>query len=115
MWDAEVHGHGLAMPLGTLGTVLSLAQKLPLYHMFCQLPSDEAAGVGAGGGEWGAVYKSRPEQERRYQCEKGKAGVAAPTGTETSQATSLCKAGPRSPWNISGGSWGSKGGMPKWL
>ena len=72
-------------------------------------------GWGAGGGEWGAVYKSRPEQERRYQYEKGTAGVAAPTGTESSQATSLCKAGPRSPWNISGGSWGSKGGMPKWL
>jgi len=66
VWDAEVHGHGPAMPLGTLGTVLSVAQKLPLYHMFCQLPSDEAAGVG---GEWGAVYKNRPEQERRYQCE----------------------------------------------
>ena len=44
VWDAEVHGHGPAMPLGTLGTVLSLAQKLPLYHMFCQLPSDEAGG-----------------------------------------------------------------------
>ena len=65
VWDAEVHRHGPAMPLGTLGTVLSLAQKLPLYHMFCQLPSDEAG----GGGKWGAVYKSRPEQKRRYQWE----------------------------------------------
>lgn len=54
VWDAEVHGHGPAMPLGTLGTVLSLAQKLPLYLMFCQLPSDEAEGRGGRGGGMGS-------------------------------------------------------------